>query len=151
MLKRRNNSLRTRALIALAVIAASLAIALTTPVRLGLDLRGGTQIVLETRSTPTTDADAAATDRTLEVLRGRIDALGVAEPTLVRSGDHRIVVELPGVHDPKKAADVLGRTAQLTVHAVLGPAGSAARSRSSGCGSGHRARCRWRPPASGSS
>ncbi|MFE1973002.1 protein translocase subunit SecD [Streptomyces hygroscopicus] len=127
MLKRRNKSLRTRALIALAVIAASLAIALTTPVRLGLDLRGGTQIVLETRSTPTTDADAAATDRTLEVLRGRIDALGVAEPTLVRSGDHRILVELPGVHDPKKAADVLGRTAQLTVHAVLGPAGSADR------------------------
>ncbi|MFE2678780.1 hypothetical protein, partial [Streptomyces hygroscopicus] len=77
MLKRRNKSLRTRALIALAVIAASLAIALTTPVRLGLDLRGGTQIVLETRSTPTTDADAAATDRTLVVLRGRIDALGV--------------------------------------------------------------------------
>ncbi|MEU9796638.1 protein translocase subunit SecD [Streptomyces sparsogenes] len=114
-----------RALLALAVIAGSLAIALTTPVRLGLDLRGGTQITLETRSTPTTHADAAATDRTLEVLRGRIDALGVAEPTLVRSGDHRILVELPGVHDPKKAADVLGRTAQLTVHAVLGPARTA--------------------------
>ncbi|MFD8863841.1 protein translocase subunit SecD [Streptomyces sp. NPDC059590] len=119
---KRNKSLRARALIALAVIAGSLAIALTVPVRLGLDLRGGTQIMLETRSTPTTEADAAATDRTLEVLRGRIDALGVAEPTLVRSGDQRILVELPGVHDPKKAADVLGRTAQLTVHAVLGPA-----------------------------
>ncbi|WP_413804156.1 protein translocase subunit SecD [Streptomyces iranensis] len=112
-----------RALLALAVIAGSLAIALTTPVRLGLDLRGGTQIMLETRATPT--ADAAATARAVEVLRGRIDALGVAEPTLVRSGDHRILVELPGVHDPKKAADVLGRTAQLTVHAVLGPAGTA--------------------------
>ncbi|GGY94854.1 protein translocase subunit SecDF [Streptomyces poonensis] len=119
-MKRRNHSLRTRVLLALAVLAASLAIALTTPVRLGLDLRGGTQIVLETRSTPTTTADRAATDRTLEVLRGRIDALGIAEPTLVRSGDHRIIVELPGVQDPKKAADVLGRTAQLTVHAVLG-------------------------------
>lgn len=118
-------SLRVRALLALAVIAGSLAIALTTPVRLGLDLRGGTQILLETRSTSTADADAAATARTVEVLRGRIDALGVAEPTLVRSGDHRILVELPGVHDPKKAADVLGRTAQLTVHAVLGPAGTA--------------------------
>lgn len=129
-MKRRNNqnkrskSLRARALIALAVIAGSLAIALTVPVRLGLDLRGGTQIMLETRSTPTTEADAAATDRTMEVLRGRIDALGVTEPTLVRSGDQRILVELPGVHDPKQAADVLGRTAQLTVHAVLGPAGT---------------------------
>ncbi|MFE7444999.1 protein translocase subunit SecD, partial [Streptomyces chartreusis] len=81
-----------------------------------------TQITLETRSTATTEADREATDRTMEVLRGRIDALGVAEPTLVRSGDHRILVELPGVQDPKKAADVLGRTAQLTVHPVLGTA-----------------------------
>ncbi|GGX20516.1 protein translocase subunit SecD [Streptomyces chartreusis] len=121
-MKRRKNSLRARALLALTVIAASLAIALTTPVRLGLDLRGGTQITLETRSTATTEADREATDRTMEVLRGRIDALGVAEPTLVRSGDHRILVELPGVQDPKKAADVLGRTAQLTVHPVLGAA-----------------------------
>ncbi|MEV7289370.1 protein translocase subunit SecD [Streptomyces sp. NPDC093252] len=119
---RRHPGQRLRALLALAVLAASLAIALTVPVRLGLDLRGGTQIVLETRSTPTTEADRAATDRTLEVLRGRIDALGVAEPTLVRSGDQRIIVELPGVQDPEQAAEVLGRTAQLTMHPVLGPA-----------------------------
>ncbi|MER5835672.1 protein translocase subunit SecD [Streptomyces sp. NPDC002130] len=120
-----NRSLRVRALLALAVLALSLYIAATVPVRLGLDLRGGTQIVLETRSTPTADADRTATDRTLEVLRGRIDALGVAEPTLVRSGDDRIIVELPGVQDPKKAADVLGRTAQLTFHSVLGTADEA--------------------------
>lgn len=121
-MKRRKHSVRTRALLALAVIVGSLAIALTLPIRLGLDLRGGTQIVLETRSTPTTPADREATDRTVEVLRGRIDALGVAEPTLVRSGDHRIILELPGVQDPEKAAEVLGRTAQLTVHPVLGGA-----------------------------
>lgn len=120
-----NRSLRVRALLALAVLALSLYVAATVPIRLGLDLRGGTQIVLETRSTPTTDADSAATDRTLEVLRGRIDALGVAEPTLVRSGEHRIIVELPGVQDPKKAAAVLGRTAQLTFHPVLGAADEA--------------------------
>ncbi|MEV5515403.1 protein translocase subunit SecD [Streptomyces flaveolus] len=113
---------RLRALLALAVMAASVAITVTTPVRLGLDLRGGTQIVLETRSTSTTQAGREATDRTVEVLRGRIDALGVAEPTIVRSGENRVVVELPGVQDPKEAADVLGRTAQLTVHPVLGTA-----------------------------
>ncbi|MCF2434962.1 hypothetical protein LV779_11045 [Streptomyces thinghirensis] len=84
--------------------------------------------MLETKSTATTDADREATDRTVEVLRGRIDALGVAEPTIVRSGDNRVVVELPGVQDPKKAADVLGRTAQLTVHSVLGPAEAAGNS-----------------------
>ncbi|WP_435859100.1 protein translocase subunit SecD [Streptomyces parvulus] len=125
MLKR-SRSLRVRALVALAVLAASLAIALTLPIRLGLDLRGGTQIVLETRSTDTTEAGREATDRTVEVLRGRIDALGVAEPSIVRSGDNRVVVELPGVQDPERAAGVLGRTAQLTVHPVLGTARSAA-------------------------
>lgn len=123
-----NRSSRVRAFLALAVIAVSLYIAVTVPVRLGLDLRGGTQIVLETRSTPTVTADAEATDRTVEVLRGRIDALGVAEPTLVRSGSDRIVVELPGVQDPRKAAEVLGRTAQLTFHAVLGTADGTAAS-----------------------
>ena len=122
-----NRSSRVRALLALAVLALSVYIAATVPVRLGLDLRGGTQIVLQTRSTPTTEADGEATDRTLEVLRGRVDALGVAEPTLVRSGDDRIIAELPGVQDPTRAADVLGRTAQLSFHPVLGPAEDAER------------------------
>ncbi|MFI8877402.1 protein translocase subunit SecD [Streptomyces sp. NPDC055243] len=111
-----------RGLLALAAVALSLYIALTTPVHLGLDLRGGTQLVLETRPTATSEAGEEATDRTMEVLRGRIDALGVAEPTIARSGDNRIVVELPGAQDPSKAADMLGRTAELTFHQVLGTA-----------------------------
>ncbi|WP_166022156.1 MULTISPECIES: protein translocase subunit SecD [Streptomyces] len=116
-----SRSTRVRALIALAVVALSVFVTLTVPVRLGLDLRGGTQIVLETRSpsSATPGAGREATDRTLEVLRGRVDALGVAEPTLQRSGDRRIIVELPGVQDPEEAAEVLGRTAQLTFHPVL--------------------------------
>ncbi|WP_428957042.1 protein translocase subunit SecD [Streptomyces sp. cg35] len=111
-----------RALIALAVISASLAIALTQSARLGLDLRGGTQIVLETRDSPDTrtEADSASTHRALEVLRQRVDALGVSEPSLSRSGDRRIIVELPGVQDPREAAEVIGRTARLTVHPVTG-------------------------------
>jgi SecD/SecF fusion protein len=67
-------------------------------------------------------ADAEATDRALEVLRRRVDALGVAEPTLVRAGDRRIVVELPGLTEPREAVEVIGRTAQLTFHPVLGVA-----------------------------
>ncbi|MFI6874046.1 protein translocase subunit SecD [Streptomyces sp. NPDC050400] len=111
-----------RALIALVVIAVSLAIALTQSATLGLDLRGGTQIVLETQDSPDTKtvADAASTDRALEVLRQRVDALGVSDPSLSRSGDRRIIVELPGVQDPREAADVIGRTAQLTMHPVTG-------------------------------
>ncbi|GAA1858617.1 protein translocase subunit SecD [Pseudonocardia alni subsp. carboxydivorans] len=109
-----------RALIALAVLALSSVVALTTAPTLGLDLRGGTQIVLETRDTPEVAADGEATDRVLEVLRGRIDGLGVAEPSLARSGENRIIVELPGLTDPAEAAETLGRTAQLTMHPVLG-------------------------------
>ncbi|GAA3090030.1 protein translocase subunit SecD [Streptosporangium carneum] len=111
-----------RAVTALAVIATSLLIALTMTPRLGLDLRGGTQIVLETRDSPTAKADAEATDRTLEVLRRRADALGVADAPLTRSGERRIIVELPGVQDPARAAEVIGKTAQLTFHPVQGMA-----------------------------
>lgn len=113
---------RVRAVLALVVLALSVYIALTVPPRLGLDLRGGTQIVLQTRDSDTAKADADATDRALEVLRRRIDGLGVSEPNLVRSGEDRIIVELPGVQDPRQAADVLGRTAQMTFHPVLGTA-----------------------------
>ena len=109
-----------RALIALGIVAGSLYITVTTPARLGLDLRGGTQIVLETQDSPTVKAGKESTDRAVEVLRRRVDALGVAEPTLTRSGDRRIIVELPGLQDPREAADVIGRTAQLSFHPVVG-------------------------------
>ena len=111
-----------RALVAAGALAGAVGVLLTTEPRLGLDLRGGTQIVLETRDSPTAKADRDATDRTLEVLRHRIDALGVSEPTLVRSGEKRIIVELPDVQDPAQAVKVIGRTAQLTFHAVQGVA-----------------------------
>jgi SecD/SecF fusion protein len=54
------------------------------------------------------------------VLRRRVDVLGVAEPTLQRSGDARVIVELPGLTDPEEALEVIGQTAQLTFHPVLG-------------------------------
>ena len=109
-----------RAIVALGILAGSLYFTLTTPARLGLDLRGGTQIVLETQDSPTVKAGKESTDRAVEVLRRRVDALGVSEPSLTRSGDRRIIVELPGVQDPREAAEVIGRTAQLTFHPVLG-------------------------------
>jgi SecD/SecF fusion protein len=116
-----------RALLALAVIAASLFIALTQSARLGLDLRGGTQIVLETQNTDTIKANAESTDRALGVLRNRIDALGVTDPSVARSGDRRIIIELPGVQDPREAAEVIGKTAQLTFHPVISVVDPAAR------------------------
>jgi SecD/SecF fusion protein len=106
----------------LLVIGAAGWMAVTRPARLGLDLRGGTQIVLEATDSPDRRVDADTVSRTLEVLRRRVDQLGVAEPTLQRSGDRRVIVELPGVYDPRQATEVIGRTAQLAFHPVLGVA-----------------------------
>ncbi|WP_030547904.1 protein translocase subunit SecD [Streptomyces albus] len=109
-----------RVFLALAVVTVSVWLSFTKPPRLGLDLRGGTQIVLETKDSDRVKAGPEATNRTLEVLRRRVDALGVTEPTITSSGERRIIVELPGVQDPRQAAEVLGRTAQLTFHPVTG-------------------------------
>ena len=109
-----------RAAASLMVIALALLAALSISPRLGLDLEGGTQIVLEARDSARVKADRASTTRALEVLRGRVDGLGVAEPTLARVGERRILVELPGVQDPREAVEVIGRTAQLSFHVVRG-------------------------------
>ncbi|MFB4420482.1 protein translocase subunit SecD [Streptomyces sp. QL37] len=110
-----------RAVLAAAVLLVSVLITLTMSPRLGLDLQGGTRMVLQAKDSGTAKADRESTDRTLEVLRQRIDSLGVAEPVLTRSGEDRIIVELPDVQDPRQAAEVIGRTAQLSFHAVQGP------------------------------
>jgi SecD/SecF fusion protein len=104
----------------LLVLGAAGWMVVTRPARLGLDLRGGTQIVPEASDSPGRQVDGDTLARTLEVLRRRVDQLGVAEPTLQRSGDRRVIVELPGVYDPKEATEVIGRTAQLAFHPVLG-------------------------------
>ncbi len=122
------NALRWRALVVVVVIAGAATLALSRPARLGLDLRGGTQIVLEAQDTDRVKVDGDVASRTLEVLRRRVDALGVAEPTLQRSGERRIIVELPGVADPDEAVRVIGRTAQLAFHPVLGVERAAASS-----------------------
>ncbi|TDD20331.1 protein translocase subunit SecD [Actinomadura sp. KC06] len=114
-----------RAVLAFAVLATSFYFAWSKPARLGLDLRGGTQIVLETQDSPTVKADRESTDRAREVLQRRVDALGVAESSLTRSGERRLIVELPDVQDPSRATDTLGKTAQLTAHPVLPNTGKA--------------------------
>ena len=115
-----SNAPRWRAVAALGVVAGAAALAFTKPVQLGLDLQGGTQIVLEAQNTDRVQVDGDVASRTLEVLRRRVDALGVSEPSLQRSGQRRIIVELPGVADPDEAVEVIGRTAQLEFRPVLG-------------------------------
>ncbi|GAB3450368.1 hypothetical protein GCM10027570_25530 [Streptomonospora sediminis] len=110
-----------RGIVSLAIIIGAFGAAWFIPPKLGLDLSGGTQFVLETQEgRDGTEANAENTDQVIEVLRERIDSLGVSEATMSRSGENRIIVELPGVQDPAEAADILGQTAQLTFHPVLG-------------------------------
>lgn len=55
----------------------------------------------------------SAADQALETIRNRIDQFGVAEPSIHRQGENEIVVQLPGVKDPKRAIELIGKTAQL--------------------------------------
>lgn len=82
-------------------------------IRLGLDLRGGSHIVLECVDTPDAPVDDDAVRRVVEIIRNRIDQLGVAEPVIARQGERRIMVQLPGVTDPERAVEIIGRTALL--------------------------------------
>ena len=121
-----SRSALVRALLALGVLATAGYLVTNRSAKLGLDLRGGTQIVLQARDSPTVKVSRDVTDRTLEVLRRRVDQLGVSEPALTRSGNNRIIIELPGVSDPRQALSVIGRTAQLAFHPVLGIAATPA-------------------------
>lgn len=82
-------------------------------INLGLDLQGGSYLVLEGQDTPTIKATPDAVDAAMRVIENRIDQLGVAEPSLQRQGSRRIVVELPGIQDPERAIALIGKTALL--------------------------------------
>jgi preprotein translocase subunit SecD len=83
---------------------------------LGLDLRGGVSIIKQ--PAPGQVVDEEILDQTVEIIRQRIDALGVAEPDIARQGDN-ILVQLPGVADQEQAEDIIGRTALLQFRRVL--------------------------------
>ena len=103
-------------ILALAIAAA--AVLSSFPLQLGLDLRGGSQLTLEVQP-----AGAITTIRPEQmeavkaVLDRRVNGLGVAESTLQTVGDDQLVLQLPGVTDPTRAARVLGSTALLEFRA----------------------------------
>ena len=66
---------------------------------------------------------AAAVDQSLEIIRNRIDAVGVAEPVIQKVGSDRILVQLPGVQDSGPIRELLGSTAEMTFH-LLGDPGA---------------------------
>lgn len=81
---------------------------------LGLDLQGGISVTLN----PVKGTKSGNLDQALEIIRNRVDGLGVAEPEISRQGN-TIVVDLPGVKDREKAERIIGRTAELRFRPVL--------------------------------
>src|SRR5438874_735624 len=112
-------------LILVGLILAALAgvVALAVPgspvhkkVTLGLDLQGGLEVVLKANPAKGQKLDPAALDRSVSIMRQRVDKLGVSEPEIRKQGSNQIVIELAGVHDPAKAASIIGKTAQLELY-----------------------------------
>jgi len=87
---------------------------------LGLDLRGGTHLVLELDASKLDPAANVtdAVDRAIEIIRNRVDQFGLAEPLITRQGDRWIVVQMPGIKDPERAKDLIGKTALLEFRMV---------------------------------
>ncbi|HEY8844456.1 MAG TPA: protein translocase subunit SecD, partial [Gaiellaceae bacterium] len=82
-------------------------------VTLGLDLQGGLEVVLKAVPPKHKTCDASCMERSISIMRSRIDKLGVAEPEIRKQGTNQIVIQLAGVHDAGKAAQIIGKTAQL--------------------------------------
>ena len=114
-----------RSLVSLALIVAAAAgllaasLAVGNRPLLGLDLKGGVEVVLVPADDP--DRPVAITegdlDIAVEIIRDRIDGLGVAEPDVTRQGN-RVVVQLPGISDQQRAIDIVGQTAELRFRPV---------------------------------
>ena len=107
------------------IVATAWSVALVTPpkekVKLGLDLQGGTSYTLEVDDSQGLEGSVSdARDRALEVVRNRVDSMGVAEPTIYPDGDKRIVVQIPGMkaEDRERASANIRKAAFLEFRMV---------------------------------
>src|SRR4051794_15320073 len=112
-------------LLVAALVAASAVVILSKETRLGLDLKGGVSLTYQAKPTVQSGVTSDAIDRTLDIMRKRVDQLGVSEPQIQRSGSDQIDVSLPDVKNADEAAARVGTTAQLWFYdwegSVLGP------------------------------
>lgn len=78
----------------------------------------GAKLVYKLSDREITRIKDTASDQAIETIRNRIDQFGVAEPTIHRQGTNELVIQLPGIKDPKRAIDIIGKTAQLEFRLV---------------------------------
>jgi SecD/SecF fusion protein len=105
-----------------AAIGGVVALALFKTPTLGLDLQGGLEVVLQAKAPRGREITQEDLDRSIEIMRERVDKTGVAEPIITRQGKDQIAVELAGVHDAARAAELVGQTAQLQFYDLQGDA-----------------------------
>lgn len=120
MEKKRNSSVRSGALIRFwVVIAAIIGIFLASVgwlaghIRQGLDLQGGTHIVMQAEDTEENKVTNEAITQVINIMQKRVNEMGLTEPIIQREGANRIIIELPGEKDPQKAIETIGKTAVL--------------------------------------
>jgi protein-export membrane protein SecD len=77
---------------------------------------GGGNIAITLPDAAVRLAATRAVEQSIEIVRRRIDETGVVDPQITRQGNDRIVVQLPGVEDPNKVKELLGKTAKMTFH-----------------------------------
>jgi len=82
-------------------------------IKLGLDLEGGTQIILKSTHKGEDEVTEESLDKAMLIIMDRIDKLGISEPLVTRDYSNNIIIQLPGVDDPNRAIEVIGKTAQL--------------------------------------
>ena len=80
---------------------------------LGLDLQGGLEVTLQAVPPRDRELTKEDLDRSVAIMRNRVDRLGVSEPEIRTQGKDQIAIQLPGVKDPEAAARIIGKTAQL--------------------------------------
>ncbi len=115
--RRRNNLVL---LIVAGLVVLSLAVIVGVPgvvkakkTRLGLDLKGGVELVYQGKPTAQSKVDTESLNRAIDIMRTRVDQLGVAQPEIQRTGAKEIDVALPDVTNSKRAEEEVGKTAQL--------------------------------------
>jgi SecD/SecF fusion protein len=117
-------------LLVLGLLIASAVVIVSKPTKLGLDLQGGVELVYQAQGTKQTPITPDAMKRAIDVMRERVDQLGVAEPAIQQSGDRQISVALPAVKNLGEAIAQVGTVAQLAFYDwevnVIGPDGKPA-------------------------
>ncbi|HEY7197964.1 MAG TPA: protein translocase subunit SecD [Gaiellaceae bacterium] len=96
-----------------AALAGVVVLAVFRSPTLGLDLQGGLELVLQAQPPPGQTLSQDDLDRSVEIIRNRVDKLGVSEPEIRKQGSDQIAIDLAGVHNPARAAQIVGKTAQL--------------------------------------